>query len=120
MFPEKFRREALRRRLVGDCFRAVLAKLGDLAIVIRARPGAALAIETVFFVHLQERFETTGDAHLANGEPRRLDHGGQAGGDARWLPYFGVANGARLRPGRWRLSIAIRGWRWRTGRCAGT
>src|SRR3954471_7205437 len=74
MRAEEFPVDALRRRFIGDRFRAVLTKLGDLAMIVGARPGAALAIEPGFLVSVQQRFESTGDAHFADGETRRLIH----------------------------------------------
>src|SRR3954464_9668106 len=74
MRAEEFAIDALRRRFIGNRFRAVLAKLGDLAMIVRARPGAALAIEPGFLVSVEQGFESADNAHLADGETRRFIH----------------------------------------------
>lgn len=47
---KEFWRDRLRRCFIGDRFRAVFAKLGDLAVIVGARLGAAPAIEAGFLV----------------------------------------------------------------------
>src|SRR5690242_1644231 len=89
MLAEKFPREPFRGGFVGDRLRPVLAKLGDLSIAIRTRPGAALAIESGFLIRVEQRFESTHDPHLANGEARRLIHRRDTGSEVRRFADFG-------------------------------
>src|SRR5947207_974207 len=74
MIPKELRRDPLRGCFIGDRFCAVLAKLGDLAIVVGTGPGAALTIEPGLLIDVEQRFESARDSHLAEGEPCSLIH----------------------------------------------
>ena len=52
-------------------------------------PGATGAIETVFLIDVEQRFETAGGSHLTNAEFGGLDNRGDAAGDVRTLGDFG-------------------------------
>ena len=90
VFAKEFRCDPLRRCFVGDCFGAVLAKLRHLPVVVGTRPGATLAIESRFFVDVQERLEPTCNSHFANREAGRLIHRRQSGRDRRRLANLRV------------------------------
>ena len=68
MFAKKFRTNVFPRRLAGQRFDAVLAKLEDVSIFIRTRPGAALAIESVLLVNFDPILDAAREASLARGE----------------------------------------------------
>src|SRR5215469_6888893 len=91
MLDEELRSDALFRRLVSDGLGAVLAKLEDLALLVRARPGAALAIKPGNVVHLQKSFRRSNRTHF----PYAVEHGVPDCGDAGSLfsggPYPEVA-----------------------------
>src|SRR3954451_19512335 len=116
MLAKEFGRQPLRRCFVSDRFGAVLAKLGDLAMIVRARPGAALAIESVFLINVEQRFEAAADTHLADGETRRLNHRRPTGGPRPLFTDLGVAIGGKLRTGCWILLVAVRLRNWRARR----
>ena len=79
MLAKEIRRDPFRRRLIRDRLRAVLAKLGDLAMFIRAGPGAALAIEAILLIHLQQCFRAAQPAHSAYRKTRCLNDCRKAG-----------------------------------------
>ena len=64
MLGEELRSDALFRRLVRDCLGAILAKLEDLPLLIRAGPRAALTIKPVHVVNLQKSFGRSYRTHL--------------------------------------------------------
>ena len=88
MVTKKIPRDPLRRGFIRDGFRAVLAKLGDLPIAIRAGPRAALAIEAGFFVRVEQRFESAHHSHFADRESRRLIYRRDPAGDASRFADF--------------------------------
>ena len=101
MLREKFPRDAFRRRFVGDGLYAVFAKLGEVAVIVRARPRAALTIEPLFLVEPQQLVEAAHRAHLAHREAHRLQNGGQASSDMAGFGKPDVAGVVRrLRSGR--------------------
>src|ERR1044072_3807356 len=100
MLAKELAGHSLDRRFVRNCFRAVLTKLGDLAMIVRARPGAALAIESIFLVYVEQCLETARNSHFAHRGTGRLNHRRPASCDSRWFADVGVAVGGRLRAGR--------------------
>src|SRR5215469_1518025 len=96
MLGEELRSDALFRRLVRDGLGAVLAELEDLALLVRARPGAALAIKPRDVVDLQKSFSRSDRTHF----PYAVEHGvpdcGDAGSLFRGGPYPEVAKSERV------------------------
>ena len=80
MFFEKFRRDPPRSRLVGHGLGTVFAKLKRLPVAIRARPRAALAVEAVLLVHLEQQFRAAHRAHCTQREACGDDHRLQSSG----------------------------------------
>ena len=68
MLAKKFRTNLFFRRLAGQRFDAVLAKLEQMSIFVRARPGAALAIEPVLLVNLEPIRDAARKSRLARRE----------------------------------------------------
>src|SRR5262245_49505892 len=78
MCRESLRREPFRRRFRCDSLRTVLAKLGNLSIIIRIRPRAARTIETVLLIDLEQRLKTSLHTHLSDADTGRVKDGTQA------------------------------------------
>src|SRR6202035_690228 len=79
MLGEKLRSDAFLRRLVRDCLGAILAKLEDLPLLVRTRPGAALAIKSGHVVDLQKGFRRSNRSHLADAVEHSVPNRGDAG-----------------------------------------
>ncbi len=77
---EELRPDPAQRRLLGDGLRAVLAELGDVALVL-LRPRAAGAVEAVLLIHPEQTPDAALDAHLIVRDLQRVQHGGHADGD---------------------------------------
>src|ERR1044072_8519018 len=108
MLAKELAGHSLGRRFVRDRFRTVLTKLGDLAMIVRARPGAALAIESIFLVYVEQCLETARDSHFANRETGRLNHRRPASCDSRWFADGGVAVGGGVGAGRRGRLVRVR------------
>src|ERR1700719_1015467 len=95
MLVEELRSDALFRVLVRESLGAVLAKLEDLALLVRARPGTALAVKPGDVVYLQKSFRRSNGTHF----PYAVEHGVPDRGDASSLfrggPYPEVAKSER-------------------------
>ena len=74
MVLEKLRGDPLQRRLVRHGLRPVLAKLKRMPLAVRARPRAALAVEAVLLVHLEQQLRPAHRAHCAQRDLRRDAH----------------------------------------------
>src|SRR5689334_23338249 len=72
MVTKKFGTDVFLRRLTGQRFDSVLTKFEDVPVVIRTRPGAALAIETVLLVNFQPIRKSASKAALARSEFQTL------------------------------------------------
>src|SRR2546430_13522888 len=68
VLTKKFGTDVFLRRLARQRFNAVLAKLEQMSIFIRARPGAALAIEAVLLVNFDPIFDAARETGLARGD----------------------------------------------------
>jgi hypothetical protein len=90
VLAEKFRGNFFLRRFAGERFDAVLAKLEEVPIAVRARPGAALAIEAILLVNLDPIPHPARQACLANCEPQAFGQRPPPSGDPMRL--------AQLRP----------------------
>jgi hypothetical protein len=66
-------------RLLGDGLGAVLAELGGVPVSgVRIRPGAALAVEPVDLVQLEQRLSGADGTHLLNRPLHRHRHRGRS------------------------------------------
>src|SRR5256885_484484 len=68
VLAKKIRTNAFLRRLARQRFDSVLAKLEDVSIFIRTRPGAALAIESVLLVNFDPILDAARETGFASGE----------------------------------------------------
>src|SRR5438105_4369431 len=65
MLAKEFRTDVLLGRLARQRFDAVLTKFEQMSIFVRTWPGAALAIESIFFVNLEPIFDPARETCLA-------------------------------------------------------
>jgi hypothetical protein len=77
---KKLRRDALFHSLVCDRLGASLTKFCKAAVTVGARPRAALAVEAILLVKLQERSRCLDGTHLAEGMLYGLNDTHDAGG----------------------------------------
>src|SRR5882762_6982250 len=68
MLAQEFWTDLLLRCFAGQRFDAVLAKLEQMSITVRIRPGAALAIEAVLLVDLQPTLNAAPEPGFTGGE----------------------------------------------------
>src|SRR5205085_7574976 len=102
MFAKKSRTDLLFRRFAGQGFDAVLAKLEQMPIFVRARPSAALAIEPVFLINFEPIADAARESGFARGKLQTLEQSVHSGGGAIRLTQSCVAFFLRrLRAGRW-------------------
>ena len=69
---------------VRDRLRAVLAELEAVPLAVGGRPGAALAVEPVLLIDLEEGPHRLPHTHLRQRDPERAGDRGQAGRRPRW------------------------------------
>src|SRR5882672_8474156 len=78
MFPKELGSDMLPCRLTGQCLDAVLAEFEDVPVIVGARPGAALAIEPIFLVHLQPGADATRETGLTESKFQALRQRGHS------------------------------------------
>ena len=100
VFAKKIWTDMFFRRFAGQRFHAVLAKLEQMSIFIRTRPGAALAIETIFFVNFHPIAQATRKSGFTRRKFQTLKQRVHSGRDsircAQFRPNFFIR---RLGPG---------------------
>src|ERR1700722_2117311 len=105
MLGEELASDALLRRLVGQCFCAVLTEFENLSMV-GISPRAALAVEAIPLVYPGEGLRRSDRTHFSEAELERLQNGGNSRrshvrlGDPRAGDLFGVQSPASDRVAR--------------------
>src|SRR5882757_4989397 len=85
MLREELRTASFAVHLVSDRLGAVLAELGEAAIPVRLRPGAAHAVDAPFLIQHRERFHPPQHARVLEYVFRRPLHARQTGRFFVWL-----------------------------------
>src|SRR5262249_12388472 len=94
-------------RLARERFDAVFAKLEQMSIFIRARPGAALAIEAIFLVHLEPIADCAHEAGFSRSEFHTLEQRVHSACGAIRLTQARFSFFLRLRPGCWSVLLHV-------------
>src|SRR2546422_7184349 len=74
---EKFRRDSLRSRFIGDVLGAFFAKFEMRALAVGFGPGATGTIDALLLIQLQQRARSAHWAHLFESVFRRTQYGRQ-------------------------------------------
>src|SRR5687767_5864376 len=85
MLAEKFGRDLLLCRFTSEGLNAVLAKLEDAAVIVRARPRAALTIEPILLVDPEPITNPAGQTGFANGKAQTFGQRLYPRGHTMWL-----------------------------------
>src|SRR5260370_6991922 len=74
VFPKEIASNSLAREFVRDGLSSVFTKLEDLPLLLRTRPGAALAIESLFLINVGHSARAPNRPHFPKPITRRIQH----------------------------------------------